>query len=159
MQRARIMEMATAAPTIHNRRARYDYRLGDLYEAGVVLAGGEVKSIRDGKANLRDAYARIENGEAWLYGMHIAPYSYARGELDPVRRRKLLLHRREIEELARETSERGVTLVPVKLFFENRRVKVQLAVARGKRAYDKRHAIAERDAKRETERALKGQRD
>jgi SsrA-binding protein len=151
--------MATPTPTIHNRRARHDYSIGDTYEAGLMLTGAEVKSIREGKANIRDAYARIENGEAWLYGMHITPYVYSRADDEPDRRRKLLLHGREIDELARETKTRGITIVPLRAFFVNRRVKIELAVARGKRAYDKREALAERDAKRETERALKGVRD
>jgi SsrA-binding protein len=149
-----------ATPTINNRRARFDYLVLDTYECGIMLEGAEVKSIREGRANLADAYARVQDHEVWLHGVHISPYSYARQEnLDPVRKRKLLLHHREIDELARATSERGVTLVPLRLFFKDGRVKVDLAVAKGKRAYDKRHAIAERDAKRETERALKGVRD
>jgi SsrA-binding protein len=151
--------VATPTPTITNRRARYDYAVLETYECGVVLAGAEVKSIREGKVNLADAYARVEDGEVFLHGMHVLPYAYARGELDPLRKRKLLLRAREIDELARATSERGVTLVPLKLYFKERRIKLELAVARGKRTYDKRQAIAERDAKREAQRALKGSRD
>lgn len=143
------------APTINNRKARHDYLVLETFECGIVLKGAEVKSIREGRATLTDAYARVESGEVWLYGMHIAPYSYSRAELEPLRRRKLLLHHREIDELARATAEKGVTLVPLRLYFVEGRAKVELAVARGKRAYDKRHAIAERDAKREAERALK----
>ena len=124
-----------------------------------MLAGPEVKSVREGRANLQDAYARVEDGEVWLYGMHVSPYSYSRVELDPVRRRKLLLHRKEITALDRGTAEKGHTLVPLRVYFKDGRAKVELALARGKRAYDKRQALAERDAKRETERAMKGIRE
>ncbi|HEX6310788.1 MAG TPA: SsrA-binding protein SmpB [Acidimicrobiia bacterium] len=144
---------------IRNRRARYDYHLLDTFECGIVLEGSEVKSIRHGRANLQDAYARVEGGEVWLHGMHISPYEFSRGELDPVRPRKLLLHRKEIDELTRTTAEKGVTLVPLRVYFKDGRAKVELAVAKGKRSYDKRRAIAERDAKREAERAMKGLRD
>jgi SsrA-binding protein len=144
---------------ITNRKARYDYLVLDTWECGIMLAGPEVKSVRDGRANLQDSYARVEDGEVWLYGMHVSPYSYSRMELDPVRKRKLLLHRKEITALERGTAERGHTLVPLRVYFKDGRAKVELALARGKRAYDKRHAIAERDARRETERALKGVRD
>jgi SsrA-binding protein len=144
---------------INNRRARHDYHLLDAYECGIVLEGAEVKSLRNGRGNLQDAYASIEGGEAWLHGMHISPYEFSRGDLDPVRKRKLLLHRRELDQLEKSTAEKGVTLVPTRVYFKDGRAKIEVAVARGKRAYDKRHAIAERDAKRETERALKGIRD
>jgi len=144
---------------IRNRKARYDYHVLDTYECGIVLAGSEVKSIRGGRANLQDAYARVDQGEVWLHGMHVSPYEYSRGELDPVRRRKLLLHARQIDELARAAAEKGVTIVPLSVYFKNGRAKAELAVARGKRTYDKRRTIAERDARREAERALKGQRD
>ena len=144
---------------ITNRKARYDYLVLDTWECGIMLAGPEVKSVRDGRANLQDAYARVEDGEVWLYGMHVSPYSYSRMELDPVRKRKLLLHRKEITALERGTAEKGHTLVPLRVYFKDGRAKVELALARGKRAYDKRQAIAERDAKRETERAIKGVRD
>ena len=143
---------------MNNRRARYDYEVLDTYECGIMLAGPEVKSLREGRATLKDAYARVDDGEVWLHGMHIAPYAFARAELDPVRPRKLLLHRRQIDELARATAERGMTLVPLRLFFKDRRVKVDLGVARGKRTYDKRRTIADRDARRDIERALKGDR-
>ena len=147
------------APTIQNRRARHDYHVLDSYEAGLVLKGAEVKSIREGKANLQDSYARVVDGEVWLMGMHISPYSYSRWDLDPVRPRKLLLNHGEIDDIRRETAEKGVTLVPLRVYFKDGRAKVEIAVARGKRNYDKRHALAERDARRETERALKGIRD
>lgn len=150
--------MAAPAPTIVNRRARHDYAIGETFECGIALAGAEVKSIRDGKVNLRDAYARIEDGEVFLYAMHVTPYAFSRADLDPDRRRKLLLHRRQIEELARATQQQGATLVPLRLYFKDRRVKVELGVGRGKKAYDKRQSIAERDAKREAERALKASR-
>lgn len=146
-------------PTISNRRARYDYAVLETLECGIVLEGAEVKSIRAGHANLLDAYARVERGEVWLHGMHIAPYSFASEALEPVRPRKLLLHHRQIDDLARATGEKGVTLVPLKLYFKDSRVKIELAVARGKRTYDKRQTIAERDAKREAQRAMKGVRD
>jgi SsrA-binding protein len=148
-----------SAPTIQNRRARYDYHVLESYEAGLVLKGAEVKSIRDGRANLQDAYARVVDGEVWLMGMHISPYSYSRAELDPVRARKLLLHHDEIDDISRKTGEKGITLVPLRVYFKDGRAKVEVAVARGKRNYDKRQALAERDARRETERAMKGIRD
>jgi SsrA-binding protein len=144
---------------ITNRKARYDYLVLDTWECGIMLAGPEVKSVRDGRANLQDAYARVEDGEVWLYGMHVSPYSYSRMELDPVRKRKLLLHRKEITALERGTAEKGHTLVPLRVYFKDGRAKVELALARGKRAYDKRQTMAERDARREAERALKGVRD
>lgn len=144
---------------ITNRRARHDYLVLDAYEAGIVLEGAEVKSLREGRGNLQESYARIDDGEVWLFGMHILPYSYSRGEIDPLRRRKLLLHHKEIDELARATQERGVTLVPLRVYFKDGRAKLELAVARGKRAYDKRQALAERDAQRDMDRAMKGSRE
>lgn len=144
---------------ITNRRARHEYFIEDEFECGIVLVGSEVKSIRGGRANLQDAYARVIDGEVWLFGMHVSPYEFSRGDVDPVRRRKLLLHAREIVELDRATETKGVTLVPTRVYFKDGRVKVEVAVARGKHHYDKRQAIAERDAKRETERAMKGLRD
>lgn len=140
---------------ITNRKARHEYFVLESYEAGIVLAGAEVKSIRNGRANLQDAYARIDDGEVFLFGMHVSPYEFSRGDLDPVRRRKLLLHHKEIIEIARATEEKGVTLVPLRVYFKDGRCKVELAIARGKARYDKRQAIAARDAARETERALK----
>src|SRR5258708_36063921 len=146
-------------PTINNRRARFNYLVLDTYECGIMLAGSEVKSLRESKASLQDAYARVSDSEVWLHGLHIAPYKFSRDELDPIRPRKLLLHHRQIAELQRATAEKGMTLVPLRLYFMDRRVKVELAVARGKRSYDKRHAIAARAAQRDVERALNGHRD
>jgi SsrA-binding protein len=142
-----------------NRRARHDYHILESWECGIVLAGSEVKSMREGHATIRDAYARVEDGEVWLHGMHVPPYAFSRIELDPVRKRKLLLHHKEIVELARGTEEKGNTLVPLRVYFKDGRAKVELALARGKRAYDKRQALAKRDADREAERALKGVRE
>lgn len=140
---------------ITNRKARHDYLILDTWECGIVLLGPEVKSIRDSRANLLDAYARVEDGEIWMYGMHVSPYAFSRGDIDPVRRRKLLLNGREIAEIAQRAQEKGLTLVPLRVYFKDGRAKIELGLARGKRAYDKRHAIAERDANRETARALK----
>ena len=140
---------------ITNRKARHNYFILDSWEAGLVLHGSEVKSLREGHANLQDSYARIEDGEAWLHGMHVLPYAFSRAELDPVRRRKLLLHQREISELWHKTQEKGLTLVPLRVYFKDGRAKVEIGLAKGKRNYDKRQVLAERDAKRETERAMK----
>jgi SsrA-binding protein len=144
---------------ITNRKARHNYFILDSWEAGLVLEGSEVKSLREGHANLQDSYARIEDGEAWLHGMHVLPYAFSRGELDPVRRRKLLLHQKEISELWHKTQEKGLTLVPLRVYFKDGRAKVEIGLAKGKRNYDKRQVLAERDAKRETERAMKGRVD
>jgi SsrA-binding protein len=140
---------------IANRRARHEYFILDTYECGIVLVGSEVKSIRDGRANLSDAYARVEAGEVWLYGMHVSPYPFARIGHDPTRRRKLLLHRSEIDRLVGKLNEPGLTLVPLKVYFQNGMAKVEIATARGKRQWDKRQAMAERDAKREADRAMR----
>ncbi|MDA8043667.1 MAG: SsrA-binding protein SmpB [Actinomycetota bacterium] len=138
-----------------NRRARHDYDIIDTYEAGLVLVGSEVKSLREGKAQLRDSYARVQDGEVWLYGVHVPPYVFATGfaTVDPDRRRKLLLHRRQIEDLAKRTQQDSLTLVPLSLYFKDGRAKVDLALAKGRRLYDKRHAIAARDADMEARRA------
>lgn len=142
-------------PVAQNRRARHDYDILDTYEAGIVLAGSEVKSLREGKAQLRDSYARVQDGEIWMYGVHVPPYAFASGfgSIDPDRRRKLLLHRRQINEIAKRTSQDSLTLVPLAVYFKEGRAKVDLALARGRKRYDKRHAIAERDANREAQRA------
>jgi SsrA-binding protein len=139
-----------------NRKARHDYHLLETFEAGVALLGTEVKAIREGRVNLRDSFARVEDGEVFLYGMHISPYSH-RGyaEHEPTRRRKLLLHRAEIRKLIGKTVERGFTLVPTQLYFKNGRLKVAIALARGKQAHDKRETIKRREAERETRAAVK----
>ena len=139
-----------------NRRARHDYHLLERFEAGLVLSGSEVKSLRQGQASLTRAFAEIRGGEAWLIGAHIAPYGQASlGSHDPDRDRKLLLHGRELASLDGELREKGLTLVPTRLYFKRGRVKVELALARGKAGRDKREDIARRDAQREMERALK----
>src|SRR5438445_2256086 len=139
-----------------NRKARHDYRLLDRFEAGLVLTGTEVKSLRDGRATLTQAWADIRDGEAWLQGAEIATYDQGnRANHEPTRPRKLLLHRREIDSLYGMVREKGLTIVPTRLYFKNGRVKVELAVARGKERRDKRRDVQERDAKRQMERALK----
>jgi SsrA-binding protein len=145
-------------PVAQNRKARHDYEILDRYEAGLVLAGSEVKSLRAGKVQLRDSYARVQDGEVWLHGVHVAPYAFSTGfgAVDPDRPRKLLLHRREIDELGRRTNQDALTLVPLAIYFKDGRAKVDLALARGRRQYDKRAAIASRDAAREAERAAAG---
>ncbi len=138
-----------------NRRARHDYDVLETFECGIVLQGSEVKSLRDGKAQLSDAYARVDDGELWLFGMHIPPWQFATGfgAHDPDRKRKLLLHRAQIDELTGKTTQQALTLVPLSLYFRDGKAKIQLALARGRKLYDKRHAIAERDAQRELARA------
>ncbi len=139
-----------------NRKARHDYFIEETYEAGIVLQGTEVKSLRAAKANLKDSYARVENGELMLYNMHISPYDFAsRFNHDPLRKRKLLMHRREINKLTGYVQEKGYALVPLSTYLKRGKVKIELALARGKKNYDKRHTIAEKDAKREIERAFK----
>ena len=138
-----------------NRKARHDYHIEETYEAGLVLVGTEVKSCRAGKANLGDAYAVVKDGEAWLLGCHISPYSHGnRANHDPVRPRKLLLHRSEIAKLRVATTQEGRTLVPLRLYFKHGLAKAEVAVARGKKLYDKRHDKAERDARRSMQREL-----
>ena len=139
-----------------NRKARYDYFIEDEYEAGLVLQGTEVKSLRLGKANLKDAYARIKDGEVFVYQMHIGPYPFAYyNNHDPLRPRKLLLHKQEIKRLYSKVNEKGHSLVPLKLFFKKGKAKLTLAVAKGKRKYDKREAIKRRDEKRDLDREMK----
>ena len=139
-----------------NRKAFHDYHIVETFEAGIVLVGTEVKSIREGSANLRDAFARIEEGEVWIYNIHINAYSH-RGYSDhePTRRRKLLLHRSEIRKLIGKTVEKGMTLVPTRMYFTNGHVKVSLALAKGKQSHDKRETIKKREADRETRAAVK----
>jgi SsrA-binding protein len=138
-----------------NRRARHDYQIIETVEAGIVLRGSEVKTLREGKASLQDAYAAIEGGDVVLH-MRVPTYSHTGYEgHEPTRPRKLLLHRREIDQLARKVAERGLTLVPLRLYFKGQLVKVELGLARGKRAYDKRQSMARRDAEREMARARK----
>lgn len=139
-----------------NRKAFHDYHIEETYEVGVVLTGTEVKSIRAGRLNLKDSYATIEDGELWLHNMHISPYDQGnRFNHDPLRKRKLLMHRREINRLFGLTREKGYTLVPLEVYTKKGFIKVELALARGKRQYDKRAAIAAKEAKREIERAFK----
>jgi SsrA-binding protein len=139
-----------------NRRAYHDYFIDDTYQAGVVLTGTEIKSVRDGKVSLGDGFVRVVGGEAWLENVYVAPYEHGgRENPEPLRRRKLLLHRREINELSDRLKNRGVTAVPLKLYLDRGRAKVELGLARGKRQYDKREAIASRDAQRDIEQALK----
>jgi len=139
-----------------NRKARYDYFIEDELEAGLVLKGTEVKSLRLGKANLKDAYARIKDGEVYVYQMHIGPYPFAYYDNhDPLRPRKLLLHKREIKKLYSKANEKGFTLIPLKIYFKDGKVKITVALVRGKRKYDKREAIRRRDEKREMDRVRK----
>lgn len=142
-----------------NRRARHDYAIEDVYEAGVALTGTEVKSLREGRASLVDGFALVSDGEVWLHNVHIPEYVMGTWtNHTPTRTRKLLLHRGEIERLIRKTTEQGLTLVPLSLYFKDGKVKVELAVARGKRTYDKRQDLAKRDAAREVERAIRRRR-
>ena len=139
-----------------NRQARHNYFIDETYEAGLVLLGSEVKSLRDGKANLVDSYAQIRHGEAFLINAHISPYAGANQfNHEPTRTRKLLLHAREIERLTGKTKERGLTLIPLKLYFKDGRAKVELGLARGKKLYDKRDTLRRKVAEREVERSLK----
>ncbi len=140
-----------------NRKARHDYTVEETLEAGIVLTGTEVKSLRASRANIKDSFARVENGEVFLYDMHISPYKQGnRFNHEPRRPRKLLLHREEIRRLIGKTREKGLTLIPLKVYFNPQgRVKVELALARGKKLYDKREALRERDARREAEKAFR----
>jgi SsrA-binding protein len=142
-----------------NRKAFHDFHLLESFEAGIVLLGTEVKAIREGRVNLRDSFARVEDGEVYLYNVNISPYSH-RGYADhePMRRRKLLLHRNEILKLVGKTVEKGMTLVPVRMYFKNGRVKVAVSLAKGKKEYDKRETIKRRDTERETRAAVKERR-
>ncbi|NLW41882.1 MAG: SsrA-binding protein SmpB, partial [Tissierellia bacterium] len=141
---------------VTNRKARHEYFIEDVYEAGLVLKGTEVKSIRQGSANIQDAYISFKNQEAFIENMHISPYE--QGNIfneDPIRRRKLLLHKKEIKKLHDEVQRQGVTVVPLRLYLSKGNVKMEIAVAKGKKLYDKRDSIAERDSKRRVDRALR----
>jgi SsrA-binding protein len=141
---------------VSNRKARYEYHVLDTWETGIVLQGTEVKALREGKANLQDAFARVDNGEVWLFNVHISPYEQGnRFNHDPLRPRKLLLHRNEIRRMIGSVQEKGLTLVPLDLHFSGGRAKVNLALVRGKQLHDKREAIKERDQKREVQRGFK----
>jgi SsrA-binding protein len=142
-----------------NRQARFRYELLEKWETGIALQGSEVKSVRDGKVTLKDSYATVRDGEVWLHNMHIAPYQPAAREgHDPERPRKLLMHKREIERLIGKTHEKGLTLVPTRMYFSGPRAKIELALARGKEQHDKREAIREREQRREMEREFRQRR-
>ena len=139
-----------------NRKARHDYTIEESFEAGIELKGTEVKSMRAGRANLKDSFAVIENGELYLNGMHISPYEQGNiFNVEPMRPRKLLMHKKEIMRLLGKTKEQGLTLVPLKAYFKKDKIKIELALAKGKKLYDKREAAAEKSAKREIEKAMK----
>jgi SsrA-binding protein len=146
-------------PIADNRKAFHDFHILETFEAGVALLGTEVKAIREGRVNLRDSYARAEAGEIWVYNIHISPYTH-RGYADhePTRRRKLLLHREEIRKLIGKTTERGMTLVPTRMYFKSGRVKLAVGLAKGKKEHDKRETIRRREAERETRAAIKERR-
>jgi SsrA-binding protein len=142
-----------------NRRARHNYDILDTYEAGMVLTGSEVKSLRAGQVQLKDAYGLLQGGELWLENAHIAPYSFAlEGGHAPERKRKLLLHRREIDRLTGKINEQGLTLVPLQIYFVNGRAKIEIALAKGRHTYDKRKKLVERQQKREMDRAIRHRR-
>ncbi|TCK04622.1 SsrA-binding protein SmpB [Phorcysia thermohydrogeniphila] len=149
--------MAGRAPEIKNKKAYHDYEILEKYEAGIALKGTEVKSLREGKANLRDAFVRIEDGEAYLFNAYIAPYSH--GNLfnhEPTRKRKLLLHKSEIKRLFGKSQEKGLTIIPLRMYFNERgKVKVEIALAKGRKKYDKREAIKRRELEREAQKAMK----
>ena len=139
-----------------NRKARHDFHIHETYEAGIALTGTEIKSIRQGKLNLKDSFCRIDKGEILLYGVHISPYEQGnRFNHEPLRQRKLLLHKKEIKKLQKELKENGLTIVPTKLYFNTSKLKVEIALARGKKLYDKRQDLKEKDSKRDIEKALK----
>ena len=146
-------------PIATNRRARHEYEILETVEAGLVLRGSEVKSVRDGMVNFKDSYASIRNGEGWLLGCHINPYSHGTdANHDPERDRKLLLHKREVARLGGKISEKGLTLVPLRLYFKGGRAKVEIGLARGKKLHDKRSALREREVRREMDREARGAR-
>ena len=155
---ARRVEPTEGIRTVaRNRRARHEYDILETYECGIELRGAEVKSLRAGLVQLHDAFARVDDGEVWLLGAHVAPYEYSNGfgRVEADRPRKLLLHRGEIDELAGKVAQQSLTLVPLAIYFKDGRAKLELALARGRRLYDKRHALAARDAAREAERAMR----
>ena len=144
---------------VTNRRARHEYEILESYECGVALVGAEVKSLREGNVQLKDSFARIDQGEAWLYGVHISPWVYATGlggVSNPERHRKLLMHRKEIDHLMGRAKQESLTLVPLSIYFKDGRAKVEIGLARGKKTYDKRQAIAARDNEREQAREFRG---
>jgi len=159
MMREKTQRELAQSSIAENRKAYHDYHLLETFEAGVALLGTEVKAIREGRVNLRDSFARVEDGEVFLYNVNISPYSH-RGYADhePLRRRKLLLHRDEIRKLIGKTVEKGMTLVPVRLYYKKGRVKVAVSLAKGKKEYDKRETIKRREADRETRAAIKSSR-
>lgn len=156
--------MAVGKESIHtiadNRKARHDYFIEEQYEAGIVLTGSEIKSLRNGRINMRGGYARVVHGEVWLYDIHISTYEQSGTHFnhEPTRARKLLLHRREIGRITGLIERQGYTLVPLRIYLKGRRAKVELGLARGKKLYDKREDIAKRDARREIDRAMKQRR-
>jgi SsrA-binding protein len=146
-------------PLADNRKAGFDYHILETFEAGLALLGSEVKAIREGKVNLRESYCRLELGEAFLFGAHIGQYSHdSFGAHDPIRKRKLLLNRSELNKLLGKTTEKGLTIVPLRLYFKNGRVKAAIALAKGKKSYDKRETVRRREAERETRAAVKTRR-
>src|ERR1700677_3053043 len=150
-------ERGTDRTVATNRRARREYEFIETLEAGIVLQGSEVKSLREGKAQLSEAYARVDGGEMWLFQMHIPPWQFATGfgAHDPDRKRKLLLHRDQIDELQGKTQQQSLTLIPASLYFKNGKAKVEIALAKGRKLYDKRNLLMARDAERETARVIK----
>lgn len=139
-----------------NRKARYDYFIDEIYEAGIVLTGPEVKSLRESRASLKDTYARVKNEELFLYNMHITPYPFAHNlDLNPIRTRKLLMQKREIKRLIGKTEEKGCSLIPLSIYLLRGIIKVELALSKGKRKYDKRHVLKEREMKRELDQLKK----
>jgi SsrA-binding protein len=149
-------EKTSSKTVATNRRARFDYEIVETFEAGISLVGSEVKSLRNGRADLKDSYAAVSGREMWLYGVRISPYEFARdGGHDPERNRKLLLHRSEIDRIGAKLAEKGLTLVPVRMYFKEGKVKVELGLAKGKAYRDKRETIKQRDADREMERAVR----
>jgi SsrA-binding protein len=157
MSETRATRKSTGTPVIDNRRARHDYFIEETIEAGIALVGSEIKSVRGGRVNLTEGYVRVERGEAWLLNTHISPWPQAGTHFnhEPIRPRKLLLHAAEISRLKAQVAQKGLTLVPLKLYFVRGRAKLEIGVARGKKLYDKRDSLAERDSQREIARAVR----